>query len=146
MAFPSIPTVAGGRVLTQNQADTSATRTFPSLTSLTKNSGDLLLAIIVAYQSSTTNAQFSGWGGGFTEFHDTGSSTTLAMGAAWKISTGSETGTFTVTQAATITGHASMILLSIAGANSTAPEAGSRASGTTSAADPASFNPAGWDV
>ena len=42
MAFPSIPT--GGRVLTTNQADTSGTRTFPSLSSLTKNSGDLLIA------------------------------------------------------------------------------------------------------
>jgi hypothetical protein len=40
-----------------------------------------------------------------------------------------------------------MILLSISGAHATTPpEAGSRASGTSSAADPASFNPAGWDA
>jgi hypothetical protein len=146
MAFPSIPTVAAGRVLTTVQADTSGTRTFPNLSSLTKSSGDLLIAIIAAYQSSVTPA-FSAWGGGFTEFHDSGSSTTMAIGAAYKWSTGSETGTFTVTQAATITGHAAMILLSISGAHaSTVPEAGSRADGTTAAANPAAFNPAGWDV
>lgn len=145
MAFPTIPTVAAGRVLTSNQLDTTATRTFPSLSSLTKNAGDLLIAIIVAYQSSTTNAQFSSWGGGFTEFHDSGTSSTLAIGLAYKWSTGSETGTFTVTQAGTITGDASMILLSIPGAHaSTPPEAGSRADGTTAAADPAAFDPAGW--
>ena len=89
MAFPDIPTVAGGRVLTTVQTGNSQTRTFPSLSSLTKNSGDLLLAIIVAYQSSTTNAQFGSWGGSFTEFHDSGSSTTMAIGCAYKFSTGS---------------------------------------------------------
>lgn len=148
MAFPTIPTVAAGRVLTTNQTDSSGTRTFPSLSSLTKNSGDLLIAIIVAYQTSTgTDAAFSSWGGGFTEFHDSATGTTLAIGAAYKWSTGSETGTFTVTQAATITGDASLILLSIPGAHaSTPPEAGSRASGTSAAADPASFNPGGWDA
>lgn len=145
--FPTIPTVAGGRVLSTTQADASGTRTFPSLSSLTKNAGDLLVAIILAYQSSTTDAQFSAWGGGFTEIHDTGSSSTMAIGVAYKWSTGSETGTFTVTQAATVTGHAAMFLLSIPGAHaSTPPEVGSRASGTTSAADPAAFNPAGWDA
>jgi len=146
VAFPTIPTVAAGRVLTVNQADTSATRTFPNLSSLTKNSGDLLIAIIVSYGSSTTPA-LSSWGGGFTEFHDSGSASTMLMGAAYKWSDGTETGTFTVTQAATIDGHASMILLSIPGAHaSTPPEAGSRASNTTAAADPAAFDPAGWDA
>lgn len=145
MTFPTIPTVGAGRVLTTNQADTSQTRTFPSLSSLTKNSGDLLIAICIGYQSSTTNAQFGSWGGGFTEFHDSGTSTTLAIGMAYKISDGTETGTFTVTQSSTVTGHASMVLLSIPGAHwSTAPEAGSRADGTSAAADPASFDPSGW--
>lgn len=146
MTFPTIPTVAAGRVLFTNQADTSATRTFPNLSSLTKNSGDLLLAIIVTYQS-TGNPQFSSWGGGFTEISDQGSSTTLGIGVAWKISDGTETGTFTVTQAATITGHASMCLMSIPGAHgTTAPEVGTIANGTAAAADPGSFNPSGWDV
>lgn len=147
MAFPTIPTVAAGRVLTNVQANTTATRTFPNLSSLTKNAGDLLIAIVVAYQSSVTNAAFSGWTAGWTEFTDTGTSTTMAIGAAYKWSTGSETGTISVTQAATITGHAAMILLSIPGAHaSTPPEGGSRADGTAAAADPASFNPAGWDA
>lgn len=146
MTFPTIPTVAAGRVLSNVQANTTATRTFPSLTGLTKNSGDLLIAICVAYQTSTgTNAAFSGWTGGFTEFHDSATSTTMAIGMAYKWSTGSETGTIDVTQAGTITGHAGMFLLSIAGAHATtAPEAGSRASGTTVAANPAAFDPAGW--
>jgi len=146
MAFPTIPTVAGGRVLFANQADTSQTRTFPNLSSLTKNAGDLLIAIIFTYQS-TGNPQFSSWGGGFTEFSDQGSSTTMGIGIAYKVSTGSETGTFTVTQANTITGHASMCLLSIPGAHaSTPPEAGTIANGTSAAADPGSFNPSGWDL
>ncbi len=145
MAFPVIPTVGAGRVLTNVQANTTATRTFPSLTGLTKNAGDLLIAICVAYQTSTgTNAAFSGWTGSFTEFHDSATSTTMAVGMAYKFSTGSETGTIAVTQAATITGEAAMILLSIQDAHaSTVPEAGSRASGT-GAANPASFDPAGW--
>lgn len=71
----------------------------------------------------------------------------MAIGAASKISTGSETGTFTVTQAATITGGASLALLSIPGAHgTTAPEAGTIADGTAAAADPGAFNPAGWDA
>jgi len=46
---------------------------------------------------------------------------------------------------ATISGHAAMFLLSIPGAHaSTPPEAGSYVSGTSSAADPAAFDPAGW--
>ena len=143
MTFPTIPT--GGRILTNVQADTTATRTFPSLSSLTKNSGDLLIAICVAYQTGTgTNAAFSGWTGSFTEFHDSATSTTMAIGLAYKFSSGSETGTIAVTQAGTITGHAAMILMSIPGAHaSTPPEAGGRASGT-GASDPTSLDPSGW--
>lgn len=144
MAFPTIPT--GGRVLTANQADTSATRTFPSLSSLTKNPGDLLIAGIITYQNGgTADANFSAWGGGFTEFYDQDNGAgTMSVGLAYKYSTGSETGTFTVTQAATVTGHASMFLISIPGASATPPEAGGIAWGTTAAADPAALDPAGW--
>lgn len=149
MAFPDIPT--GGRVVTTNIDGTGA-RTFPDLSGLTKNSGDLLIAIAVAYQSSTgagapAGTVFSSWGGGFTEFCDqmTTNSSTMAIGCAYKWSTGSETGTFTVTQAATITGGASLILLSIAGAHaSTPPEVGTIANGTTAEANPGSLDPAGW--
>lgn len=107
MAFPTIPTAAAGRVLSTNQADTSGTRTFPSLSSLTKNAGDLLIAIIVAYQNGgSADANFSSWGGGFTEFYDNDNgAATMSVGAAYKVSTGSETGTFSVTQAATVTGQ-----------------------------------------
>lgn len=147
MAFPTIPTVAAGRVLSTNQADAVGTRTFPSLSSLTKNNGDLLIAIIVAYQSAgTSGAVFSSWGGGFTEFSDqmTTSGSTMCIGLAYKISDGTETGTFAVTQASP-TGHASMYLLSIPGAHlTTPPEAGTIANGTATAADPGSFDPSGW--
>lgn len=150
MTFPTIPTVAAGRVLSTNQKDTSGTRTFPTLSSLTKSSGDLLIAIIVAYQNGGgANANFSAWGASFTELSAGGDkdngAATMSVGVAYKISNGSETGTFTVTQAATVTGHASMYLLAIPLAElNTQPEAGGHAWGTTSAADPASFNPAGW--
>lgn len=147
MAFPTIPTVADGRVLTGVQNNTTATRTFPNLSGLSKEPGDLLIAIVVCYQSSTTSNIFSSWGGGFTEFHDSGGSSQMCVGMAYKWSDGTETGTFSVTQAATVTGHAAFILLAIPGAHlSTPPEAGSRAVGTTGAANPASFNPSGWDA
>lgn len=145
MSFPTIPTVAASRVLTNVQADTTGTRTFPSLTGLTKVSGDLFIAICVAYQGAGTDAQFSGWSAGWTEFHDTATITTMAVGCAYKWSDGTETGTIAVTQAAVVVGHAAMILLSIPGAHlTTPPEAGSRADGTSAAADPAAFDPAGW--
>lgn len=147
MAFPTIPTVAAGRVLSTNQLNTTATRTFPDLSSLTKNSGDLLIAIVVGYQSSLTSAIFSSWGASFTEFHDSGGTSEMCVGMAYKWSDGTETGTFTVTQGGTVTGDASLFLLSIPGAHaSTPPEAGSRAVGTASAANPAAFNPTGWDA
>ena len=132
-----------------NQADATGTRTFPSLTGLTKNSGDLLIAIATGYQDAgSSGAIFSAWGGSFTEFTDqmTTAGSTMCIGAAYKWSTGSETGTFTVTQASP-TGHASLCLLSIPLAHaSTPPEAGTIANGTSAAADPGSFNPTGWDA
>lgn len=143
MAFPTIPTAGAGRVLTTTQANTTATRTFPNLSSLTKNSGDLLVAIIVGYQSSLTSGIFSSWGAGFTEARDIGVSSQHCVGIAYKWSTGSETGTFTVTQGGTVTGHAAMILLSIPGAHaSTAPEVlAALATGTSTAANPGSLSP-----
>lgn len=143
MAFPDIPTVGAGRVLTAVQANTTAARTFPNLSSLTKNAGDLLLAFVAAYQSSTLAASFSSWGASFTEFFDTaGGSSTILLGGAYKVSDGTETGTFTVTQNTTITGHAAMLLMSIPNAHRTVPpEAGTVVFGTTSAANPASLSP-----
>ena len=147
MAFPTIPTAAGNRILFTNAVGAAATRTFPAMSGLTKNAGDLLIAVVAAYQSNTgANAVWSGWSDSFLEFGDFSTTATVAIGCAYKFSTGSETAAPTVTLVATITGGASMCLLSIAGAHaSTAPEAGGYASGT-GAANPASFNPTGWDV
>jgi hypothetical protein len=127
------------------QANTTSPRTFPNLNTLTKVEHDLLIAICVAYQSNVVDTVFSSWGGGFTEFVDESTATTMAIGAAYKWSDGTETGTFTVAQSATITGQAVFILLSIGNAHlTTIPEGGSYASGTAAAANPASFDPAGW--
>jgi hypothetical protein len=142
VTFPTIPDSASGRIIFSLQANTTATRTFPNLGTLTKNPGDLLIAICVCYQSSLTANVFSGWGTGWTEFHDSAGSSLMCVGMAYKWSTGSETGTFSVTQGGTITGHAALLVMSIPGAHATSPpEAGSRASGTSTAADPAAFSP-----
>jgi fibronectin-binding autotransporter adhesin len=143
MAFPTIPT--GGRVVTGVQANTTSPRTSPNLSGLTNNSGDLMIAICVGYQSSSAAGSiWSGWTAGWTEFADLGGSSNTAVGAAYKWSTGSETGTVSVTQAG-ITGHAVWILLSIPGAHaSTPPAVGAIANGTAAAANPAALDPAGW--
>ena len=145
--FPTIPTVAAGRVLSVLATNPAGTHTSPDLSSLTKNSGDLLIAIVITYDGNSTNAEFSSWGGSFTEFGDFATTTTMGIGMAYKFSTGSETGTFTVTSADTSANDSAFFLLSIAGAHaSTPPEAGSYVTGTSAAADPGSFNPSGWDA
>jgi len=145
MAFPTIPTVAAGRVLSVLATAPSGTHTSPNLSSLTKNSGDLLIAIVIIYDGNSTNAEFSSWGGSFTEFVDQATTATMGIGAAYKWSTGSETGTFTVTSADASTNDSAFFLLSIPGAHATTPpEGGTIANGTTAAADPGSFDPAGW--
>lgn len=144
MTFPTIPTVGANRVFNANNVSPTTTLTSPNLSSVTKNAGDLLIAIAYLYQSTATaNAVFSSWGGGFTEFLDSSSSTTMAIGAAYKFSTGSETGTFTVAIASTVTGDGAVIVLSIPDAHpSAAPEAGGRADGTNAAqADATSLSP-----
>ena len=147
MAFPTIPTVAGGRVLSVLATAPSGTHTSPNLSSLTKNSGDLLIAIVIIYDGNSTNAEFSAWGGSFTEFVDQATTATMGIGCAYKWSTGSESGTFTVTTADASTNDSAFFLLSIPGAHAvTPPEGGTIVNGTTAAADPASFNPAGWDA
>lgn len=147
MAFPTIPTVGDGRVLSVLATNPAGTHTSPNLSSLTKNTGDLLIAVVIIYDGNSTNAEFSSWGGGFTEFGDFATTTTMAIGCAYKRSTGSETGTFTVTSADTSANDSCFFLISIPGVHDTLPpEAGSYATGTAAAADPASFNPAGWDI
>lgn len=142
MAFPTIPTAAAGRVLTTTGLTCASGQTFGDLSSLTKNAGDLLIAIVLIYDGNSTNAEFSSWGGGFTEFGDFASTTGVSIGCAYKFSTGSETGTFTVTSSDTSTNDYATILLSIPGAHaSAAPEAGGYATGTNSNADPGSITP-----
>ncbi len=145
--FPTVPTVAGNRILFTLNTAGGATKTFPSLTTLDNLAGDLLIAICVEYDGNSTNAEFSGWGGSFTEFADFAGTATMAIGAAYKFSDGTETGTFNVTTADTTANDSILILMSIAGAHpTTPPEAGGFAAATGAAVDPASFNPTGWDV
>lgn len=144
MAFPTIPTAGAGTVITGFQANTTSTRTFPNLSGLTNNSGDLMIAICAVYQSSASaGAVFSGWTSGWTEFADLGGTTSnMSIGMAYKFSTGGETGAITVTQAATITGHAAMTIIAIPGAHATAaPEHTAIANATAAAADPAALSP-----
>lgn len=145
MTFPTIPTAGANTLLTTNQPTATTTHTFPSLTTLDNAAGDLLIAIIVTYQGGSVNAEFSAWGGGFTEFVDqsANSTTVQSIGAAYKFSDGTETGTFTVTSVAS--NRSVMFLLSVKGAHaSTVPEGGAKANGTSAAADPISLDPAGW--
>jgi hypothetical protein len=110
------------------------------LSSLTKSAGDLLIALAILYDGNSTNAEFSAWGGSFTEFGDFATTTTLSIGAAYKFSTGSETGTFTVTTSGAA--RCAMFIMSISGAHASAPpEAGGYATGTNAAANPGSLTP-----
>ncbi len=141
MAFPTIPTVANGRVL-QAQGASGTTHTFPNLSSLTKNSGDRLMAIILLYDGNSTDAEFSAWGAGFGEIEDESTTTTLAIGVAEKVSDGTETGTFTVTSSGAA--RSAMFLISIPGAHPSTPsECAGYATGTNAAINPGSVT-ASW--
>ena len=145
MAFPTIPTSGAGRIVSSTNLSPAGTHTFPDLNTLTKNAGDLIIAIVVMYDGNTTNAEFSGWGAGFTEFVDQATATTMGIGCAYLFSDGTETGTFTVTSSDTSTNDSVCILMSIAGAHpSTPPEGGTITNGTAAAADIAALNPTGW--
>lgn len=143
--FPTIPTVADGRVLTAVQANQTASRTFPNLSSLTKNAGDLLLAIIYAFGGTATSNFFGSWGASFTESADVGDSLGHCFGVAYKWSDGTESGTFGVTQAGTPNGQAAMALMSIPGVDPTSipTSSGTYTSATASAANPGTLSP-GW--
>lgn len=141
--FPTIPTTGANRVLFQLATAPAGTHTSPSLTTLANNNGDLLIAIVIIYDGNSTNAEFSSWGGGFTEFTDQAGTATMGIGCAYKFSDGTETGTFTVTSADTSNNDSCFILLSIPNAHpSTPPEAGTMATGTSP--NSGSLDPAGW--
>lgn len=142
MTFPTIPTTGANTLLTDNEPAATTTHTFPSLTTLAQSSGDLMIAIIYTYAGNSTDAEFSSWGGSFTEFVDDAQTTAnvQCIGAAYKFATGSETGTFTVTSVASV--RSVMFLMTIPGAHaSTPPEATAKADGTTTAANPAALVP-----
>jgi hypothetical protein len=145
VTFPTVPTVADGRLAFVNQLDTTATLTGPNLNTLTKSPGDLLVAIAGEYQSNAgTDAAFTGWAGGgltWTEIRDSTGTAVNRLGVAVaRVVTGSETGTVTVTRSGTLVGDASMIVLVIPGAHATTdPEATVMATGNP--ADPASLSP-----
>jgi hypothetical protein len=145
MAFPTIPTAGANTLLFSVTAAAGTTHTFPSLTTLDNANGDLLIAVIALYQASATGNTFGTWGGSFTEFGDSSSATnpSVAMGAAYKISNGTETGTFTVTSS--ISGRAAMALMSVKNWHgTTVPEIAFSAATTTTAHDPPSLDPSGW--
>ena len=147
MTFPVVPTSGASRIVSSANTSPSGTHTFPNLNTLYKLPGDLLIALVISYDGNSTNAEFSSWGGGFTEFVDQATTTTMGIGAAYKWSNGTETGTFTVTSADTSTNDSVCILISIYGAHaSTVPEGGTIANATNAAANPGSLNPASWDA
>lgn len=102
MAFPTVPTTGANTLLSTTTSPASLTHTFPNLTTLAPAAGDLIIALCIQYQGGTANAEFGSWGASLTEFLDDalGSGTgNGANGFAYKIATGSESGTFTVTSA-----------------------------------------------
>jgi len=146
VAFPTIPTAAGNTLLSSTTTTAGTTHTFPSLTTLAPAAGDLLIAVIVQYQGGTANAEFSAWGASFTEILDDATVTALdmAIGVAYKIATGSETGTFTVTSAHSFI--STQFLMRIpAGQWTNVPSVLATVRATGAVADPGALNPANWD-
>jgi hypothetical protein len=149
VTFPTVPTVAGGRIAGINQLNTTATLTGPNLNLLTMAPGDLLIAIAGEYQSNAgTDAAYTGWAGGgltWTEIRDSTGTAVNRLGVAYaRVVTGSETGAVTVTRSGTLVGDASMIIMTIPGAHATtAPEATvmATAANATPGAAPATLTP-----
>ena len=147
MAFPTIPATGSGTLAGLNQLNTTATLTGPNLNTLSFAPGDMLIACAGEYQSNAgTLAAYTGWAGGglsWTEITDSTGTAVNRLGVAVaRAVTGSETGTVTVTRSGTLVGDASMIILVVSGAHSTSnPEVTAMATGTTTAANPASLSP-----
>lgn len=155
MAFPTIPTVASGDLLSSTTSPASQTHTFPNLSSLRggagPQSGDLLIAICVQYGAATAGNQFSSWGASFSEILDDSLSSGTgvgAIGAAYKVATGSESGTFSVTSVSSV--KSVQFLMRIPAAewrgSGSPPEILAAVRATGLAADPGSLNPANWDA
>jgi len=147
VAFPTTPTVAGNTLLSSTTSPASTTHTFPSLTTLAPQAGDLLIAICLLYTGSTGGSagdQFSAWGGSFNELADLETTTALdvAIGIATKTAVGGETGTFTVTSATSV--KSVQFLMRIPAGTWKAIENSAATRSVGGVPDPASFDPAGW--
>jgi len=144
MAFPTVPTAAGNTLLSASTSTASTTHTFPSLTTLAPAAGDLIFAICVQYQGGNANTEFSSWGASLTELLDDSNATALdlAVGVAYKIASGSESGTFTVTSAHSF--KSVQFLMRIPAATwhgTTAPEALAAVRATGAVPDPGALTP-----
>ena len=145
MTFPTIPTTGANTLLSSTTSPASTTHTFPNLTTLAPGAGDLIIACCVQYQGGTANAEFGTWGASLIEFLDDalGSGTgNGANGFAYKIATGSESGTFTVTSAHSFKSVNFLMRIPAATWHGTTPPertASARAAGA--AGDPDSLSP-----
>src|SRR5574343_475345 len=144
MAFPTIPTTAANTLLSSTTTTASTTHTFPSLTTLAPSAGDLIIAICVQYQGGSNNAEYSSWGASLTEIRDDSLTTGTgngALGVAYKVASGSESGTFTVTSANAF--RSVNFLMRIPTGTwhgTTAPEVQAASRASAAAADPGSFS------
>lgn len=114
------------------------------MTTLAPASGDLIIAICAQYGAATAGNQFSAWGASLTEILDSSENATGtgALGVAYKIAAGTESGTFTVTSVNSF--KSAQFLMRIPTGTwhgTTIPEvqAATRAAGAV--ADPGSFSP-----
>jgi hypothetical protein len=152
MTFPTIPTVASGDLLSSTTSPASTTHTFPNLSSLRGGAGpqvgDLLIAICVQYGAATAGNQYSSWGASFLEILDDALASGTGVGAigvAYKIAVGGESGTFNVTSATS--SKSVQFLMRIPAATwrgTTIPEILAAIRATGLAADPGSFDPTNW--
>lgn len=147
MAFPTIPTTGANTLLSSTTSPASTTHTFPNLTTLAPAAGDLVIAIIAQYGAATAGNQFNTWGASLNEILDDSENATGtgALGVAHKTAAGSESGTFTVTSVNSFKSVQFLMRIPAAtwhGTTAPAVQAASRAA--AAAADPGSFDPAGW--
>lgn len=144
MAFPTIPTTGANTLLSSTTSPASTTHTFTTLTTLAPAAGDLIIAICVQYQGGNNATEFSAWGASLNEIADFSTITALdaAIGIAYKVATGSESGTFTVTSAHSF--KSVNLLMGIPAATwhgTTAPEVVAAARATGAAANPGALTP-----
>jgi hypothetical protein len=150
VAFPTTPTTGANTLLSSTTTTATTTHTFPNLTTLAPAAGDLIIAICVQYSGTSggsPNDQFSSWGASLIEHLDDETTTAndLALGVAYKVATGSESGTFTVTSAGSF--RSVNFLMRIPAATwhgTTAPAVLAAVRASTSVPDPGALDPGDW--